>query len=65
VLEACLDASLGDDEERRHLVDAKPLGEVGSLFNVDRVEEEGAVVLAVLEYLREVALHAAGRPICF
>jgi hypothetical protein len=61
--EACLDPAVGDDEERRHFLDPEALGEFGLLVDIHRVEDEGAVVVAALEHLGEVALHTAGRPV--
>src|SRR5581483_1748448 len=58
VLEATLHAPVGDDEQRRYLLDAEALDEIGSLVDVDLVEDEGAVVLAPLEDLRDEALDA-------
>src|SRR5581483_630484 len=58
VREPALDAAVGDDEQRRHLVDAEALDEVGALVDVDLVEDEGAVVLPPLEDLRDEALDA-------
>jgi hypothetical protein len=59
-----LDALVGDDQKCWHGVDAEAFGEVGSLVDVDTVEEEGAVVGTALEQMCEVALDSAGGPIC-
>jgi hypothetical protein len=59
VREAVADAALGDDEERRHLVDPEALGEVWMLVHVHRVEDERSVIPAPLEYLGDEPFDAA------
>jgi hypothetical protein len=58
MFEATLDTTIGDDEQRWHFVDAETLCEVGPLIDIHVADEEGAVVLAPLEHLGYVALHA-------
>jgi hypothetical protein len=65
VLNAGLDATVGDNEQRRNLVDAEPHCEVGPLLDIDAVFDKGVVVLAALQHLGEVALHSAGSAISF
>ncbi len=55
-----LDATVRYHEQRRNLIDAEALRQAGLLIDVDGMEDEGAVVLAPLEHLRDVPLNAPG-----
>jgi len=52
-LEACAHGLTFDDDKRRHRGDGEALDEVRTLFFVDAVELERAVIAASLEYLGE------------
>ena len=56
--ESAVDVAVGDDEERRNLVDPEALDQVRMLVHIDRVEHERRVVLASLEHLGDEALDA-------
>jgi hypothetical protein len=60
--EAVTDAPVGDDEERRNLVDPEALGQVRMLVHIDRLEHERCVVVASLEHLGDEALDATAAP---
>ena len=53
------DALLDDERERRHLLDAEALGEVGPVVDVDLAHAEPAAFLP--RDVREQALHPPGR----
>jgi hypothetical protein len=59
VREPALDATFGHDEQRRRLLDTESLDEVGTLVDIDLVEDERSVVLATLEYLGDEAFNPA------
>jgi hypothetical protein len=55
MLKAGLDTTVGDHQQRWHLLDPEVLGQVGPLIDIDLAEDEGAVVLSPLEHLGEEA----------
>jgi hypothetical protein len=56
VFETTLHSAICDDEQRWHFLDAEALREVAPLIHIDLTEDEGAVVFAPLQHLRDVAL---------
>jgi hypothetical protein len=59
VFEAGLNATIRDDEQRRHRLDAEPLCKVGPLVDVHLAEDEGAVVSSALQDLGDQGLDPA------